>query len=180
VSGHPKAQKEWRVLLARRIVHNSETPSIVDGAAGISIVKRHWNISIWAGFAIVLVALVSYIPLFAVFPVTRDVPWANYLLFAAGGGLLALGLRRAFRDPTHYRGKVSGSILGGLSVLLCAFFVVSVLYFSKQMPSAESALRAGQSAPSFTLRNVAGKEVASSDLLKSHRAIVMVFYRGYW
>jgi hypothetical protein len=145
-----------------------------------TFVKRRWNISIWAGFAIVIAALVSYIPLFAVFPVTRDVPWANYLLFLAGGGVLAVGLRRAFRDPEHYRGKVSGSILGGLSVLLCGFFVASILYGGKQMPSVERALRAGQPAPSFTLQNVAGKQVASADLLKSHRAVLLVFYRGYW
>jgi AhpC/TSA family len=144
------------------------------------LVKRRWNISIWAGFAIVIAAFVSYILLFAMFPVTRDVPWANYLLFVAGGGLLAVGLRRAFIDPTHYRGKVSGSILAGFSVLLCALFVAGVLYFGKQIPSAESALRVGQPAPSFTLLDVAGRQMALSDLLNSHRSVVLVFYRGYW
>ena len=142
--------------------------------------KRRWNISIWAGFAIVLAALVSYIPLFTLFPVTRDVPWANYLLFLLGGGVLAAGVRRAFRDPEHYRGKISGSILGVLSVLLSGLFVVSILYFSKQIPSAQSALRAGQPAPPFTLMDTSGKPVASSDLLKNSRALVLVFYRGYW
>jgi hypothetical protein len=143
-------------------------------------VKRHWNIPIWAGFAIVIVAVASYIPIFAVFPVTRDIPWANYLLFLLGGGLLAVGVRRAFRDPEHYRGKISGSILAGLSVLLIAFFVGSILYFAKQVPSAELALRPGQPAPPFVLQDIAGKQVASSELLKGHRAVVLVFYRGYW
>ena len=143
-------------------------------------VKRRWNVLIWIGFAIVLVALVSYIPIFTVFPVTRDVPWANYLLFLLGGGLLAAGVSRGFRDPEHYRGKVSGSILSVLSVLLFGFFVVSILYFAKQIPSAERALHAGQLAPPFVLQDVNGKQVASSDLLKSHRAVALVFYRGYW
>ena len=80
--------------------------------------QRHWNLPIWAGFAIVVVAIASYIPIFAVFPDTRDVPWANYLLFLLGGGLLAVGVKRAFQDPQHYRGKVSGSIVAALSVLL--------------------------------------------------------------
>src|SRR6202166_5063891 len=109
--------------------------------------KPHWNVPIWAGFAIVIVALVSYIPIFALFPVTRDVPWANYLLFLLGGALLAVGVRRAFRDPEYYRGKISGSILALLSVLLLGFFVASILYFAKQIPSAERALRPGQPAP---------------------------------
>jgi peptidoglycan/LPS O-acetylase OafA/YrhL len=143
-------------------------------------VKRRWNIPIWVGFAIVLFALVSYIPLFTIFPATRDVPWANYLLFLLGGALLAAGVRRAFRDPEHFRGKISGSILAGLSVLLFGFFAVSIVYFAKQIPSGERALRPGQPAPMFTLQDIAGKQVASSDLLKSHRAAVLVFYRGYW
>ena len=73
--------------------------------------KRSWNILVWLGFAIVVVALVSYIPFFALFPATRDFPWANYLLFLIGGLVLAGGVRRAFRDAEHYRGKISGSIL---------------------------------------------------------------------
>ncbi len=74
--------------------------------------KRRWNIPIWAGFAIVIAALATYIPIFVPFPVTRDVPWANYLLFLAGGLLLAVGLRRAFRDPEHWRGKTERAPVG--------------------------------------------------------------------
>jgi hypothetical protein len=143
-------------------------------------VKRRQNVPTWAGFAIVIVALVSYIPIFTLFPVTRDIPWANYLLFLLGGGLLAVGVKRAFRDPEHYRGKISGSILAVLSVLLFGFFVGGILYFGKQIPSAERALRPGQPAPSFVLQDITGKRVASSELLKGNRAVVLVFYRGYW
>jgi hypothetical protein len=89
-------------------------------------VKRRRNILNWAGFAVILVALVSYIPFFALFPATRDVPWANYLLFLIGSALIAVGVRRAFRDPEHNRGKISGSILAALSALLFAFFVVTL------------------------------------------------------
>ena len=103
--------------------------------------KRRWNILIWAGFAFVIAALVSYIPLFALFPVTRDVPWVNYLLFLVGGFLLAVGIMRAFRDPEHYRGKISGSILAGLSLVLFGFFVFGMAYATKQIPSSEGALR---------------------------------------
>jgi len=142
--------------------------------------KRRWNVPIWAGFAIVIVAVVSYIPIFTPFPVTRDIPWANYLLFLLGGGLVAVGVRRAFRDPEHYRGKISGSILAALSVLLLGLFVGAILYAGKQIPSAELALRPGQLAPPFVLQDTAGKQVASAELLKGHRAVVLVFYRGYW
>ena len=142
--------------------------------------KRRRNILNWAGFAIILIALGSYVPFFALFPATRDIPWANYLLFGIGGALLAVGVRRAFTDPEHYRGKIGGSILASLSALLFAFFVVSVTYFAKQIPSAEGALGLNQKAPPFVLVDTAGKQVSSADLLKDHRGLVLVFYRGYW
>jgi hypothetical protein len=142
--------------------------------------KRRRNILNWTGFAVVLVAFVSYIPLFALFPATRDIPWVNYLLFLIGGALIAVGVRRAFRDPEHTRGKISGSILATLSALLFGFFVVSLTYFSKQIPSAASALRVGLKAPAFVLVDTTGKQVSSADLLKNHRGLVLVFYRGYW
>jgi hypothetical protein len=141
--------------------------------------KRRRNILSWAGFAIVLIALVSYIPFFALFPATRDIPWANYLLFLLGGLLLAVGVRRAFRDPARYRGRISGSILAVLSALLFALFVVSVTYFSRQIP-AGNALSVGQKAPAFALLDTAGQKVSSTDLLANHRALILIFYRGYW
>jgi hypothetical protein len=142
--------------------------------------SRSRNALIWTGFAIVIVALVSYIPFFVLFPLTRDVPWANYLLFLLGGCLIAVGLRRAIRTPERYRGKIAGSILAGLSVLLFALFASTILYLSKQIPSPEAALRTGRPAPPFSLIDTGGKQVASSDLLKQHRALLLVFYRGYW
>ena len=142
--------------------------------------KRSRNALLWIGFAIVLIAVGSYIPLFAVFPATRDIPWANYLLFLAGGALLAVGVRRAFRDPARYRGRISGSILTVLSVILFTFFVVVITWFSKQIPAAGNALTVGQKAPAFALLDTAGKQVSSADLLKNHRALVLIFYRGYW
>ena len=142
--------------------------------------KPRRNILNWAGFAIILVALVSYLPFFALFPATRDIPWANYLLFLIGGALLAVGVMRAFGDPEHYRGKISGSILASLSALLFAFFVVSITYFSKQLPPAETALGVNQKAPPFALVDTGGKQLSSADLLKDHRGLVVLFYRGYW
>jgi hypothetical protein len=143
-------------------------------------VKRRRNILNWAGFSVTLVAFVSYIPFFALFPATRDVPWANYLLFLIGGALIAVGVRRAFRDPEHNRGKISGSILAALSAVLFALFVASVTYYSTQIPSAETALGVSRKAPQFVLANTAGTKISSSDLLKDHRGLVLVFYRGYW
>jgi hypothetical protein len=142
--------------------------------------KRRWNILLWAGFVIVVLSVVSYVPVFAIFPVTRDVPWVNYLLFVAGGAMLVVGLKRAYREPDRYRGKISGPILSVLSLLVAGFFVVGVLYLTKQLPASPDAPRTGQPAPAFTLASADGKQVALADLLKGHRAVFLIFYRGYW
>jgi hypothetical protein len=145
-----------------------------------SSLKRRWNISIWAGFAIVLLSLISYIPVFAPFPVTRDVPWVNYLLFVVGGVFLAIGLGRAYREPDRYRGKISGPILSVLSLLIAGLFVVGVLYLTKQLPASSAAPQVGQPAPQFTLANIDGKQIALADLVQGHRGVILIFYRGYW
>ena len=45
--------------------------------------KRRWNWPIWVGFVVVVAGLFSY-ELFARFPITRDFPWASFLLFGIG------------------------------------------------------------------------------------------------
>lgn len=141
--------------------------------------KRHWNAWIWAGFVAAILAVASYFALFLRFAVTRDVPWVTYLLFVVSGALFAIGIPRAYRDPERYRGKVLGPILAGLSALALGGFI-ALLVFSKQLPSAQNARRVGETAPSFELANTAGQKVALSELLRSHRGVVLVFYRGYW
>ncbi|HEV2686934.1 MAG TPA: hypothetical protein VGV35_00225 [Bryobacteraceae bacterium] len=142
--------------------------------------KRRWNISLWAGFAVVILSVVSYIPLFTLFPVTRDVPWANYLLFLVGALLLIVGLKRAFGQPQLYRGKISGPILSVLSLLIIGFFCFGILYASKQIPTSPDAVRVGQQAPPFTLASADGKQIALADSLKDNRGALLIFYRGYW
>jgi hypothetical protein len=142
--------------------------------------KRHFNLTIWIGFLIVVGSIVSYIPIFTVVASTRDVPWVNYILFLVGGALLTVGLQRAFRNPEHYGGKISASILGVLSLLIAGLFVGFILYGGRQIPAAENALRRGQPAPAFTLADTDGRLVSSSELLKNHRALLLIFYRGYW
>ena len=142
--------------------------------------RRGWNFSIWSGFAIVLLALFSYLPVFSLFPVTRDFPWVNLLLFVTGICLLALGLKRAFRDSKIYRGKVVGSILTALSLTVFGLFCYGIFFASKDVPHADNAPRVGRAAPDFTLASADGSQVALSGLLKRNRAVLLIFYRGYW
>src|SRR5215470_1901927 len=113
--------------------------------------KRRWNLSLWVGFLLVLVGLMSYIPLWVWFPVTRDFPWVDLLFFVVGGALLAMGLARSFRQPQLYRGKVVGCFLTALSVAGVSLFVYGVFYQAKQIPRPQTTPAAGEKAPDFAL-----------------------------
>jgi cytochrome oxidase Cu insertion factor (SCO1/SenC/PrrC family) len=141
--------------------------------------KRNWNGFVWGGFAVVLLAAFSFLFLIR-FPAMRDFPWLNLLLFAAGALLLAAGLRRAFLQPDRYRGKVSGVILSLLSLAIFGLFYYGTFVLTADIPSASSAPRPGATAPDFTLSDATGRPVSLSDLLKKNRAVLLIFYRGYW
>ena len=142
--------------------------------------KRNWNASLWIGFGVVLLGVFTYLPLFAKYQATNDIPWVNLLLFLLGGTLLGLGLKRAFVEPQRYRGKVTGVILSVLTLGFVTLFCWGVFVFAKSVPSATQAIQVGQRAPDFVLPDAEGGQVALSEVLKRNRGALLVFYRGYW
>jgi hypothetical protein len=142
--------------------------------------KRSWNAFVWAGFGVALLAFLSYYLIFIRWPATRDVPWANFLIFLVGGVLMGLGLKRAYREPERYRGKISGAVLGVLSLLVFGLFCYFNFSLAKDLPSANASLHVSQTAADFTLSDASGKPVTLSELLKNNRAVLLIFYRGYW
>lgn len=141
--------------------------------------KRRWNWPIWIGFLVVVAGLFSY-GFFVRFPTTRDFPWANLLLFGIGAALLIVGVFRAFGRPQVYRGKIFGSIFTAIALLLVAFFSYEIFYVVRQVPASMGAPRVGQKAPEFTLPDQNDKPIALSDLLSGSKAVVLIFYRGFW
>jgi len=150
--------------------------------------RRRWNWSIWAGFLLVVAGFLSY-PFFTQFPATRDVPWVNFVLFAAGLVLLVIGLKRAFGQPATYRGKVFGPILTVLSLLVAGMFGYIVVFELRDLPASSGAPHVGLKAPAFTLTDQDDRPVSLGDLLSSPAstastekacAILLIFYRGFW
>jgi hypothetical protein len=157
----------------------------------LTIPRRSWNWRIWAGFVVAIAAFVSYITFFIRFPITRNVPWANWLLFALAGWLLWAGVRKAWGQPEAHRGKIVGPILAVLSLAIAGFFGYATLYASRGLPASASAPRIGTKAPEFILADTNGKMVALSALLSEPmpgkegsgarpRGVILIFYRGYW
>jgi hypothetical protein len=113
--------------------------------------------------------------------VTRDVPWANWLMFGAVLALAGGGISRAFRRPETYRGRVLGPVLGVLSVAVVGFFLFATLVATRQLPSSLNAPKVGEKAPDFTLPDSQGRPVALHELVGPGKPwVVLIFYRGYW
>ena len=130
-------------------------------------------------FVVALGGLFSY-ELFAQYPITRDFPWANLLLFGIGAVLLIFGLFRAFGRPQLYRGRIFGSIFTAIALFLFAFFSYEIFYVLREVPLSAQAPRVGEKAPEFTLFDQNGKPVAPADLLSGSKAVTLIFYRGFW
>ena len=161
--------------------------------------RRSWNPRLWTGFALVLVGILSYPFFFVRFPVTRDFPWANFLLLAFAVFLLITGLLRAFRQSRAYRGKLSGTILASLRTVLVGQPLFVIFYMARQLPESRGAPAVGQIAPDFTMPDENGRMVTLSTLLNSAfitndwpsspgsgdargktAGALLIFYRGYW
>ncbi len=149
---------------------------------------RKFNWPIWAGFVLSIVAFLTYPLVFVWFPVTRDFPWANLVLFVLAAALLVIGIRRAFAaDRAHpRRSRVIGSSLAVLSVAIFGFFIFAAFVFARWLPPSHGAPQVGRKAPDFTLADTNSKPTALAELLatpvngKPIRGVLLVFYRGYW
>ena len=159
--------------------------------------KRHANWNLWLGFLLVLAGFLSFIPVFARFPITRDFPWVTLLMFAAGLTLLAVGLVRAYRQRDRYRGRVVGPILALLSVLIVSLFVWGIFVVARDLPASAAAPHVGQKAPDFSLPDQDGVPVTLAGLIGSPatapsattapssgaapaNGALLIFYRGHW
>ena len=167
----PRFSQSWRFVL--------------DCVAMAETGQRRRNGVLWVGLLIALLGPLSSGLPFLGFPAFA-VPWISLVLPVIGAGLVFLGLWRAFRHSGIYKGKIAGSILAVLSVLLLA---LSIAFFwgARHIPSVAAGTPAiGQRVPDFTLLDSTGRSVSLTQLFASSsgsaapKAVLLVFYRGYW
>jgi hypothetical protein len=170
------------------------------------ITERRPNRAPWLALLLALAAMLSNGAFFLGLPGQQVIPWLGVALTIAALVYAVLGLLRAFRQPQVYGGKVSSSILGVVALLICAVSVFTSVH-SRDLPAAGGAPQVGQKAPDFTLADTSGNKVSLGQLLgKGHasaltgsgnaggspagaasnasaaapKAVLLVFYRGYW
>ena len=149
---------------------------------------RTLNWPLWVGFLLTLVAGFSYIAIFVRYPVTRDFPWVNLLLFLVAAVFLWKGIRRGFaRDRAHpIRSKILTSIFATLGIAVIALFLFSYFVVGRWLPASTGAPHVGQKLPEFTLSDTNGRQVSLNELLSAPvngqppKGVLLVFYRGYW
>lgn len=159
--------------------------------------KRSWNWRIWVGALVVIAGAVVYQVYCVQVPALRDRPWLNLPAIAIGLVMIGVGLKRAFQQPQLYRGKIFGSVIGGLMAMLALFFCFAMFIASRHMlPAANGAPQVGQVAPDFTLPDSKNQPVQLSAQLSASFAgngdavgaaeagqtagVLLIFYRGYW
>jgi peroxiredoxin len=127
---------------------------------------RSLNWPLWSGFFLSPLAFLSYPFVFERWPVTRDFPWVNILLFGLAALLLATGLRRAFaRGRLRWLRITSGLIATAMSVAIFANFALRVFVNARHLPASVHAPRVGERAPDFTLPDENGALVSLAALL---------------
>jgi hypothetical protein len=136
---------------------------------------RRFNTPLWSGLIIALAGIFSYIFLFVRWPITRDVPWTSFVMFAIALVLLWIGFRRADR-------KLVPSIVMVIGIGLMSLFTVGTLVVTKMLPASHGAPAVGQTAPDFTLPDTNRQAVTLSRLFAApgSKGVVLIFYRGYW
>jgi len=127
---------------------------------------RELNWRLGSGLLLSPIAYLSYPFLFERWPLTRDVPWVNLLLFGVAALLLAAGLRRAFAPGRRRFLRITAGVVAtALSVAIFVSFVTNVFVRARQLPASGRAPQVGERAPDFTLPNENGASVSLASLL---------------
>ena len=157
-------------------------------------VQRRKNIAPWAGLLFAIGAIGCNVAFFVNPPLQRTLPWLSLFFAVLALIFLFTGLWRAFGQARVYRGKVISVVLSVIA-LLPVGFTVFVFVAARKLPSSTAAPQVGQKVPDFTLPDTSGKLVSLDQLLaavpspnssasspEAHvpKAVLLIFYRGYW
>ena len=146
---------------------------------------RKHTLAPWIGLLLTVLGAFSNGLPFIGFP-AAPVPWLSLLLSLAGFVIVLISLWRAFGQSRVHSGKISASIAAVLSVL---FLAGSIAFFwaARHIPAESAAApQVGQEVPNFTLPDSTGHSISLMQLFSGSegnappKALLLVFYRGYW
>jgi heme/copper-type cytochrome/quinol oxidase subunit 4 len=149
--------------------------------------QRRTNSALWYGLLITLAGIATQFLYFLRLPppVPHVLPWINLLLPAFGLIYVIIGLVRAFNQSAVYAGKIWGSVLTVIALLVVAGNTF-LFRQTRAVPSSAGAPQVGQHLPEFTVPDSSGEQTSLSQLFavsangSPPKAVLLVFYRGYW
>jgi len=143
------------------------------------------NSALWLGLCLFLLAIFSNVFSF-VHLTAAWFPWLTLALPLLASLFLLIATVRAFREPQLFRGKILGTSLTILSAMLAAGSV-AFFYGARHIPASAGAPQVGQRVPDFTLPDSTGQPTTLAQLFAAApgasqppKAVLLVFYRGYW
>ena len=100
---------------------------------------KRFNWPLLAGLLLAVAAFLTYFSIFVWFPITRDFPWVNLLIFAVASLLLVIGLRRGFASgrPHPTRSKIISAIVAALGFGIFALFLFGFFVFARWLPASK-------------------------------------------
>lgn len=156
-------------------------------AVNSGVAQQRGNSALWYGLVITLLGVAAeFLYFLRLAPgINRLLPWVNLLVPAIGLICLFIGLARAFRQPKIYGGKIWGSLVTALALVL---FAGNLALFrdTRAVPKPAGAPQVGQPLAEFTLRDSNGQATSLAQLFAATpdgglpKAVLLVFYRGYW
>jgi hypothetical protein len=149
--------------------------------------QRRTNSALWYGLLVTLFSIATQFLYFLRPPrtISHVLPWINLLLPAIGLIFLFIGLARAFRRSAVYSGRIWGPSVTVIALLLLIGDVV-LFRHTRDVPNPAGAPQVGQRLPEFTLSDSTGRPTSLSQLFAAAddgsqpKAVLLVFYRGYW
>jgi len=146
---------------------------------------RKNTLPLW-GLLLALCAIACNAGFFLSIPLQGGIAWLSLLFAVVALILVAFGLWRAYGQPHIYGGKSKSLVLALIALLPIALSTYGFVQMRK-LPSAAAATQVGQKAPDFTLPDTSAKPVSLDQLLApaspgsaAPKAVLLIFYRGYW
>ncbi len=151
--------------------------------------KTRRNSSLWLSLALGVAAVACNFLFFLRPPAQAAIPWLSLALAVAALLFLALGVRQLFGQPRGVAARILGSAVALVSLVLAAGGIFG-FYTARAVPASADAPHVGQSVPAFTLADTNNRPVTLAELLAGSsvdsdsatapKAVLLIFYRGYW
>jgi hypothetical protein len=115
-------------------------------------------------------------------------PWLSLVLAVVALIVLARGLWHAIFQSQAFRGRVLSIVLGVVT-LAAAGLTIFGFFISRALPGSAGAPQVEQQVPGFTLADIRGQPVSLDSLFATApgdfpsvtpKAVLLIFYRGYW